>query len=86
MEFTDGVADHAGRLLEAATRLQPKLAHGMEQPAMHRLEAIARVRQRPVHDGRQRIGEVALLERFAQCDLLDLGGFGWNQSLAHASR
>ncbi len=35
---------------------------------MHGLQPVARVRQRAAHDGGERIGEVALLERLAQVD------------------
>ena len=71
------------RLLERRAGIEPQLPHGEQQPPMHGLEPIARVRQRTVHDGGQRIGEIALFERLAQCDLLDVGRFGRNQPLAH---
>jgi hypothetical protein len=82
MEFADDVADHARAFLECGAGIEPQLAHGVNEPPMHRLEAVARIGQRPVHDGGQRIGEVALLERIAQRDFLDTGRIG-NQLLAH---
>ena len=54
--LADHVADHARALLEGAVGIEPQLAHGVEQPAMHRLQAVAHVGQRARHDGRQRIG------------------------------
>ena len=36
---------------------------------MHGLQPVARVRQRAAHDGRERIGEIALLQRLAQVDV-----------------
>ena len=50
---------------------------------MHRLEPVARVRQRPMHDGRERVGEITLLERLAQRDLLHVAGVGGNHFLVH---
>ena len=72
MEFADDVADHPGRFLEGGAGIEPQLPHGIEQPPMHGLEAVARIRQRAVHDRGQRIGEIALFERVAQRDLFNL--------------
>ena len=52
---------------------------------MHRLEPVARVRQRAVHDGRERIGEIALLERLAQRDFLHPLRIRGNHFLVHVS-
>ena len=52
---------------------------------MDRLEAVARIRQRAMHDGGQRIGEIALLERLAQRDFLHIAARRGNQLLAHAA-
>ncbi len=60
--LADHVADHAGALLEGAVGVEPQLAHGIEQAAMHRLQAVAHIGQRARHDGRQRIGQVTLAE------------------------
>ena len=86
MEFADDVADDACALLEGCAGIEAQLPHGKQHPAVHRLEAVARVRQRAVHDGGQRVSEIALLQRLAQCDFLDVRGFGRNQTLAHAAR
>ena len=80
MEIAHHVADHLGRLLERRSGIEPQQPHAVEDAAVHRLEPVARVRQRAVHDGGQRIGEIALLQRLAQRDLFDLALFGGNQS------
>ena len=71
MEFADDVADHARAFLERGVGIEPQLLHRIKQPPVHRLQPVARIRQRAVHDGRQRIGEIALFQRIAQRDLLD---------------
>ena len=72
MEITHHVTDDLGRLLERGAGLQPQQTHAVEDAAVHRLHTVARVGQRAVHDGGERIGEIALLERLAQGDLLHL--------------
>jgi len=64
--LADHVADHAGGLLEGLAGLEPELAHGPEQAPVHGLEAVARVRQRPVHDGGKRVSQVAVAQRLRQ--------------------
>ena len=71
VEVAHGVADDLGAFPEFALGAEPELLHGVEQPPMHRLQPIAHVGQRPVHDGGERISEVALLERLAQFHGLD---------------
>ena len=71
------------RLLERRAGIEPQQAHGVQQAPVHRLQPVARVRQRAVHDGRQRIGEIALFQRLAQRDVLDVGRFGRNQPFTH---
>ena len=83
VELADHVADDARAFLAGRARVETEQTHGVEQPAVHWLQPVARVRQRPVHDRRQRIGEVALLEGRAQCDVVHLGGIGGNQDVAH---
>ncbi len=43
MEFADHVADDARRLLEARAGVEPQYAHGVQDAAMHGLQAVARV-------------------------------------------
>ena len=95
MVLTDDVADDAGAFLEGRGRVEAQFAHGEEQAAMDRLQAVAHVRQGAVHDGRERIGEVALLERLAQIDRQHLAArphpvivavaLGRNHALSHDS-
>src|SRR5437016_3345710 len=70
-------------LLERRARVEAQLPHRIEEPTVHRLETVARIGQRPVHDGGERIGEIALLECLAQRDFLRLRRLGGNQLLAH---
>ena len=44
----------------------------MQQAAVHGLQAIADIGERPVHDGGKGVSEVALLEGFLEVDLLDV--------------
>ena len=60
-----------GRFLEGGARIEAELAHGVEDAAVDRLQPVAHVGQRAVHDRRERVGEVALLERLAKVDRLD---------------
>ena len=86
MKLADDVADHARAFLERRAGIEPQLLHRVEQPPVHRLEPVARIRQRAVHDGGERIGEIALLQRIPQRDVLDVAGRRGNQLFAHASR
>ena len=83
MELADHVADDARAFLERRAGIEPQLLHPVEEAAVHRLEPVARVGQRAVHDGGERIGEIALLERLAQRDILDVARRRGNQLLAH---
>ena len=71
MERAHHVADDLGGFLERRAGIEPQQPHAVEDAPMHRLQAVAGIRQRAVHDGRERIGEIALLERVAQRDLVD---------------
>ncbi len=83
MKFADDVADHARAFLERRVGVEPQLLHRIEQPPVHGLEAVARIRQRTVHDGGERIGEIALLERLAQRNVFNPAGWRGNQLFAH---
>ena len=83
MEFADDIADDAGTFLERGTRVKAQLLHGVKQPPVDRLQSIARIRQRPVHDRRKRVSEIALLQRIAQHDLVDFGRLRRNQCFSH---
>jgi hypothetical protein len=56
------VAGYLGRFPETAGRAQPQLAHGIENAAVDRLQTVARVGQRTVHDRAERIGQIALAQ------------------------
>ena len=83
MERAHHVADDLGGFLERRAGVEPQQPHAVEDAPVHRLQAVAGVRQRAVHDGRERVGEIALLQRVAQHDLVDLGRFRRNQSFSH---
>ena len=73
MERAHHVADDFGGFLERRAGIEPQQAHAVEDAPVHRLQAVAGVRQRAVHDGRERVGEIALFQRIAQRDLVDFG-------------
>ena len=50
--------------------VEPQQPHGVQDAPVHGLEPVARVRQGAVHNGGERIGEVALFQRLAQIDAL----------------
>ena len=60
--LAEDVADRPGRLLVPGCAVscagpEPQLAHGVEDPALHRLEAVRDVRNRPVRDEVHRVVE-----------------------------
>ena len=57
--------------------------HGVQKPPVHGLEAVPRIRQRAMHDCGQRVGEIALLQRLAQRDVLNRARLGGNHLLRH---
>ena len=61
--FADHVADDARAFLVARRRIEPQQPHRPQQPAVHRLEPVAHIRQRPRGDRRQRVNEVPLRQR-----------------------
>ena len=83
MEIAHHVADDLGGLLERRAGIEPQQLHPVQDAAVHRLQPVARIGQRPVHDGGERIGEIALLQRLAQRDFLHLAPVGGNQLFAH---
>ena len=69
MERSHHVADDLGAFLESRAGIELEDVHAIENAAVHRLEPVAGVGKRAAHDGRERIGEIALLERLAQVDV-----------------
>ena len=72
MELAHHLADDAGAFGEALVGIEAQQPHRMHDAAVDRLQPVAHVGQRPVHDGRQRIGEIALFERLLQVDRFDV--------------
>ena len=68
VEVAHHVADDLGALAVGGVRVQAQQAHHIKDAPVHRLHPVARVRQRAVHDGRQRVGEIALLKRGLEVD------------------
>ena len=81
--LADDVADDAGAFLVAVAGIEAQQPHRVQDAAVDGLQAVAGVRQRPVHDGREGIGEIALLERLLQVDRLDALAGGRVDRLAH---
>ena len=73
VERTHDVADDLGGLLERRAGVESQDPHPVKDAPVHRFQPVARVRERPAHDGRQRVGEIPLLEGVAQTDNLGLG-------------
>jgi hypothetical protein len=60
-----------GRIWQNPGRGSAAEPHGVHDAPVHGLQPVAHIGQRAVHDGRQRIGEIALLERLLQVDRFD---------------
>ncbi len=86
MEIAHHVADDLGGFLQRGAGIEPQQPHPVQNAPMHRLQAVARIGQRAMHDGGERVGEIALLERLAQRDLLDLAPVWGNQLFTHEIR
>src|SRR5262249_12932725 len=88
MELADDVADDAGAFLVGGAGIDPKEPHRIEDAPVDGLEAVAGIRQRPVHDRREGIGEIALLQRLLEGDGLDVAASsgGRIDGLAHSAR
>ena len=87
MERAHHVADDFRAFLEGGARIEPQDLHAIEDAPVHRLQPIAGIGQRPPHNGRQSILEVALFERVAQIDVF--GSPAWRRRrdvFSHGSR
>ena len=69
MERAHHIADDLRAFLESGAGIEPQNMHAIEDAPVHRLQPVAGVGQGPPHDGRERIGEITLLERLAQIDV-----------------
>ena len=65
------VADDAPALHVVAVRAEARVVHAVEDLAVHRLEPVAHVRQRPADDDRHRVVDVAALHLRLDVDRLD---------------
>ncbi|MGY4337636.1 hypothetical protein ACVWW3_002542 [Bradyrhizobium sp. LM2.9] len=74
MIFTDDVADHASGLDVLLVGRVPLLVHRVQDAAMHRLEAVAGVRQRPRHDHAHGVIEIGLLHLLEDGDRANIRG------------
>src|SRR4029079_4279723 len=84
VEGTPHIADDLGGFLERRSRIESQQAHAIENAAVYRLEAVARIGQGPIHNRGKGISEVALFQRVAQRNLFNVTFVGGNQSLSHA--
>jgi len=72
VELADHVADGARGLLVLGGTAQPQFVHRVDDAPLHRLQAVADVRQRAVEDHVHRVVEVRLLGVVAQANALDV--------------
>ena len=79
--FAHHVADDARRLDVFAVGQMPLLVHRIEDAAMHRLEPVARIRQRPRHDHAHGVIEVRALHLVRDRDGTDVRGT-WGMRVA----
>src|SRR5262249_51820775 len=70
MEIAHHVADDLSRFLELRAAIEAQKPHAIEDAPMHRLEPVARIGKRAVHNGRERISEITLFKRLAQRDFV----------------
>jgi KaiC/GvpD/RAD55 family RecA-like ATPase len=66
--FTDDVADHARRFLVGLVPVVVQLVHREQHAAMHRLQTIPHIRQRPPDDHAHRVIEVGTAHFLFQAD------------------
>ena len=72
--FADDVADDARGLAVRLVPLVAVLVHRVEDAPVHRLEPVARIRQRPRHDHAHGVIEVAFLHLLRDRDGTNVGG------------
>jgi len=72
--LTDHVADHTGRFAVGPVPRVTLLVHRMQDAPMHRLQAVADVRQSPAHDHAHGVIEIGLAHLVADRNGGDVGG------------
>ena len=85
VEVTHHVADDFCALLEGRGRVETQQVHAVQDAPVHRLEAVAGIGQRALHDRGERVGVVALFQRRLQLDALDAVARRRQDGLAHHS-
>ena len=71
VELAEHVADGARRLLVLGIGIQPQFAHGVDDASLHRLQAVADMRQGAVHDHVHGIIQIGLLGELGQRPAFD---------------
>ena len=66
--LTDDIADDAGGFLVGFVVVVAEFAHGVEHPAVHGLQAVPHIRQRPPDDDAHRVIEVGLAHLVFEVD------------------
>jgi hypothetical protein len=72
MVLTKDIPDDSSALLVRFVGTQTHLAHRVEDPAVHRLQSVANVRQGPAHDDRHGVIEITVLDFILYRDGNDL--------------
>ena len=88
MELTHHITDDTGAFCIGLIGIETQQTHGVHDATMHRLQAVAHVRQRTMHDRRQRISEVTFLESRFEIDPFDVffAVIRRNQTFSHVSQ
>jgi hypothetical protein len=68
MVLTDDIADDPRRLLVRPVPVVRQLMHRIQHPSMHRLQAIAHIRQRPSDDHAHRVIQVGVAHLLLKAD------------------
>ena len=69
--FAEHFAHHTGAFAVGPVAGEAQLIHRVKDPAMHRLEAIAGIGQRPTHDHAHRVFQIGTRHLVAQIRLDD---------------
>ena len=72
--LTDHITDHTGRLLVGFVPVVAEHVHGEQDAPVHRLEAIAHIRQGTADDDAHGVIQIGLFELLLDVDLEDFFG------------
>ena len=70
MKLADDIANDPRAFFEPGLGIEAQLTHGEQQASLNGLQSVADVGQRTPRDRRERVGEVAILKRCRELDLL----------------